>query len=179
MTQVGIQYAGGLYALASEEGLTEQILQELKVLDDAFRQEPKFLRLLSAPNVPKQERCAVADESFRGRVHPYVLNFLKLLTEKGYARHFGDCCAAFEARYNEENGILKVSAVTAVPLTQQQTRRLTDKLTALTGRKIVLANRIDPACLGGVQLNYDGKRVDGTVKNRLDSVRDLLKNTVL
>ena len=33
--------------------------------------------------------------------------------------------------------------------------------------------------LGGLRLSYDGKQVDGTVKNRLDAIGKLLKNTVL
>jgi F0F1-type ATP synthase delta subunit len=38
---------------------------------------------------------------------------------------------------------------------------------------------VDAACIGGVRLDYDGKRVDGTVSNRLEKLGSLLKNTVL
>jgi len=172
-------YAQALYCLAREEGLEKQLLEEMDVLEQAFAQEPAFLRLLSAPNLSKQERCAILDDSFRGKVQPYLLNFLKILTEKGYVRHFDDCCRAYRAQYNEENGILTVSAVTAVAMTGEQSARLTQKLTKLTGKRVELVCRVDPEVLGGVRLDYDGKRVDGTVKNRLDSVRELLKNTVL
>lgn len=179
MTQVANTYAQALYDLAKDEGLDKQILSELTALDQAFEQEPGFLRLLAAPNLPKAERCGILDESFRDQVHVYVLNFLKILTERGYARQFGDCCKAYRAHYNADHGIVTVQAVTAVALTGEQSARLADKLTKITGKTIELTNRIDPAVLGGVRLDYDGKRVDGTVKNRLDTVRDLLKNTVL
>ncbi len=179
MTQIGNVYAQGLYALAAEEKLCLQILEQLKALDAAFAQEPEFLRLLAAANLHRDERCKILDESFRDKVHPYVLNFLKLLTEKGYIRHFPDCCKAFQEQYNADNGILPVCAVSAVALTQAQTARLTEKLCKLTGKTVVLTNRIDPACLGGVRLDYDGKRVDGTVSSRLEAVGTLLKNTVL
>ena len=49
----------------------------------------------------------------------------------------------------------------------------------ITGKTILLRNRINPACLGGVRLDYDGQRLDGTVKNRLDRLGELLNNTVL
>ena len=49
----------------------------------------------------------------------------------------------------------------------------------LTDKTVELTNRIDPACLGGVRLDYDGKRVDGTVRSRLDAIHNMLKNTVL
>ena len=151
----------------------------MTVLEKSFSQEPDFLRLMDAPNLGKQERCDILDDSFRGKIHPYVLNFLKILTEKGYFRHFSDCCAAYREHYNLDNGILPVQAVTAVPLTQAQSEKLSQKLAAITGKTIQLTNRVDPACLGGVRLDFDGKRLDDTVSHRLESIRSLLSNTVL
>ncbi|HIT33535.1 MAG TPA: ATP synthase F1 subunit delta [Candidatus Faecousia intestinigallinarum] len=179
MTQIGTLYAQALYGLAQEENTAAATMQELNALEESFSQEPGFLRLLSSPNLSKQERCRILDDSFRGKISRNVLNFLKLLTEKGYARHFPDCCRAFENYYNEDHGILPVTAVTAVPLTQEQSERLADKLSALTGKAIQLHNRVDASCLGGVRLDYDGRQVDDTVSHRLENIRNLLKNTVL
>lgn len=178
MTQIANAYAQGLYTLAKEEMLTEEVLQQLQVLREAFEQTPDFCRLLSTPNISKAERLDVVDRSFRGKVHPYVLNFLKILTERGYAAHFSGCCDAFRDLYNEDHGILPVQAVTALPLNPEQTVKLTEKLAAITGKTVELTNKVDPACLGGVRLDYDGKRVDGTVKSRLDGMAAALKNTV-
>lgn len=179
MTQIGSVYAQALYDLAKEDGLCKEILEELKVLDESFSAEPEFLRLLSNPALPKEERCKILDDSFRGKIQPYLLNFLKILTEKSYTRYFPDCVEAYRELYNQENGILPVKAVTAVPLTQEQAERLTGKLARITGKTIELTNRVDPACLGGVRLDYDGKRVEDTVAHRLEAIRSLLKNTVL
>ena len=179
MTQVGSVYGEALYELAKSEGLQESILEELKALNESFRQEPGFIQLLSSHAISKQERCKVLDDSFRGRINQYVLNFLKILTEKGYMHHFSHCCEAYTRLYNEDNNILSVRAVTAVSLTETQSQALTQKLTRLTGKTILLENRVDPTCLGGVRLDYDGQRLDDTISHRLDSVRELLKNTVL
>ena len=179
MTQIGSVYGEALYDLARSEEVSDQILEELSVLDESFRWEPDFLRLLAAPNLGKEERCGLVNQCFRGKVHPYVLNFLKILTEKGYTRFFGDCCAVYRELYNRDNGILPVTAVTAVALTAEQSEKLTAKLVALTGKKVELINRVEPGVLGGVRLDYDGKRVDDTVAHRLDTVRGLLKNTII
>ena len=179
MTGVGNVYGEALYSLACEEGISETILQQLKVLDNSFAAEPDFIRLLGAPNLPKAERCQILDESFRGKVHAYVLNFLKILTEKGYMRHFSDCVKSYRELYNQDNGILPVTAVTAVPMTDKQAAALTMKLQSITGKRIELVSKLDPNVLGGIRLDYDGKRVEDTVANRLDAVRNMLKNTVL
>ena len=179
MTQVGSVYGEALYTLALEEKLSTQILEELSVLEQSFRAEPDFIRLLGTPNLSVQERCKILDDSFRGKVHAYVLNFLKILTEKGYMRHFFDCCKAYEESYNHDNGILPVTAITAVSLNPAQAEKLTAKLCQTCGKQVKLLNRVDPSVLGGVRLDFDGKRLDDTVSHRLDAVRSLLSSTVL
>ena len=179
MTNIGNVYGEALYSLACEEGLSPQILQELTVLEESFVREPAFLRLLDAPNLTKEERCQILDNSFHGNVHSYVLNFLKLLAEKSYARHFGDCCAAYRSRYNEDNGILPVTAVTAAPLSEEQKTALNKKLAAVTGKTIQLHNRVDEKVLGGIRLDYSGIRLDDTLAHRLEDIRAKLKETVL
>ena len=179
MTGVGNVYGEALYLLAKEEDRSKTILEELKALDESFSQEPDFLRLLSSPNLPKAERCQILDDSFRGKIDPYLLNFMKILTEKGYIRHFSDCRKGYTLHYNQDNGILSVTAVTAVALSAEQADKLTGKLENLTGKTIELVNRVDPGIYGGVRLDYDGQRLDDTVAHRLENIRNLLKNTVL
>lgn len=177
MTQIGNAYAQGLYALAAEEGLEDEVLQQLAVLENAMGED--YVRLLSCSAISKQERCQLLDQAFRGKVHIYVLNTMKLMTEKGCIRQFGGCCRAFREYYDKEHGILPVRAVSAVALTALQQERLTDKLNKLTGKTVRIQNIVDPRVLGGVRLDYDGKRIDGTVKNRLDQLAKLLEDTVL
>lgn len=179
MTQVGNVYGKALYSLCLEENQTDIVLRQLQVLRKIFASEPDFLRLLASPALSREERCGILDDSFRQMVHSYVLNFLKILTEKGYIRHFGDCCQAFHNQYNRDNGILPVTATTAIPLTDAQAKRLRNKLAKCTGQAIELTNRVDPATLGGIRLDYDGKRLDGTVSHRLNAIRQMLSNTVL
>ena len=179
MTDVGSVYGNAQYTLARDESMSASVLEELTVLEQSFRQEPGFVRLLATPALSKVERCKILDDSFRGKVQPYVLNFMKILTEKGYMTHFTECCKTYRDRYNEENGILPVVAVTAIALSAEQAARLSDKLARVTGKTISLANRVDPSCLGGVRLEFDGKQLDDTVAHRMASIGSLLKNTVL
>ena len=179
MTQIGSVYGEALYSLVREEGLDKSVLEELKVLNESFSREPAFLKLLSAPNLSKDERCKIIDDCFRGKVHEYVLSFLKILTEKGYIRRFSECVESFRQLYNADHGILCVTAVTAVALSEAQSAKLCAKLAGITGKTIDLANRVDPSCMGGVRLDYDGKRLDDTVSHRLETIGSLLKNTVL
>jgi len=179
MTEAASVYGEALYALAKDENKSDVMLSQLKALNESFAAEPDFLRLLSAPNLSKIERKAILDTCFKDKVEPYLLNFLKILMEKGYIRQFASCVQVFRERYNEDRGIMAVSAVTAIPMSDVQKEKLAAKLAGITGKQIDLTNTIDPACIGGVRLDYDGKRVDDTIIHRLDAVSSMLKNTIL
>lgn len=179
MSRIGTIYGEALYTLAREEGLSQVILRQLTILESSFSAEPEFLRLLDTPNLPKAERCDILDDCFRGRIEDYLLNFLKILTEKGCIRHFPRCVSAYQALYNRDQGILVVTAVTAVPLENRQMRELTKKLQRITGKQIQLVSKLDPGVLGGIRLDYDGKRLDSTVAHRLEAVRSMLQASVL
>ena len=171
MTETAKMYGGSLYDLAAEEGLETRILGELDEVQKLLKQNPDYLRLLSTPSIPKKERCGLLDEALRGQVHLYVLNFLKILCEKGTLRELSGCAWAYRIRYNQAHGILEATAVSAVPLTEQQRVALHAKLESLTGKTIDLKTKVDAKVLGGIRLDIEGTELDGTVQNRLASLR--------
>ena len=163
MTELAKRYGGSLYDLAAEEKLTEELLQELQTAVDSIEAEPQYKRLLATPGVPKKERCALLDKAFEG-AHPYLVNFLKLLCEENLIGELPGVLRAYRDRYNEDNGILEVTAVSAVALAAPAREKLLAKLQKMTGKNVVLTETVDPSVLGGLRLDMGGKRLDGTVQ---------------
>ena len=179
MTETARMYGGSLYDLAAEEGLDERILGELDGVTALLNGDAEYLHLLSIPSIPKKERCGLLDEALRGQVHLYVLNFLKILCEKGTLRELGGCTRAYRIRYNEAHGILEATATSAIALTKEQTAALHQKLEALTGKTIDLQTKVDPAVLGGIRLDIEGTELDGTVRSRLAGLRSSIAAATL
>ena len=173
MTEIARMYGGSLYDLAAEEGLETRILGELEEVNALFKANPDYLHLLSIPSIPKKERCGLLDEALRGQVHLYVLNFLKILCEKGTLRELGGCTRAYRIRYNEAHGILEATATSAIALTKEQTAALHQKLEALTGKTIDLQTKVDPAVLGGIMTEiarmYGGSLYDLAAEEGLET----------
>lgn len=171
MTEIAKMYGGSLYDLAAEEGLEARILEDIEQAAHILSANPEYLRLLSTPSLPKKERCGLLDEAFRGQIHLYVLNFLKILCENGTLRELSGCARAYRVRYNHAHGILEATVVSAVPLTKDQEKRLHRKLEASTGKTIALTAKVDPKVLGGIRVDLEGTELDGTVRSRLDGLR--------
>lgn len=175
MTEFGKEYGTALYSLCAEEGCTEEARQDLRALSAAFREHPDYLKLLSNLSLEKRERVGIVDETLQGRVHPYVLNFLRILTERGGMLSFRECQEAFEDCYQRDHQAVEAQVTTAHALSEEQKKKLKDKIRAMTGRSPVLREKVDPALLGGVLLEMEGKRYDNTVKSRLESIRQAMK----
>lgn len=177
MTRTERVYGGSLYELALEEGLTGMILGELEQVLSIFDQNPDYGRFLGTLSIAKQERCDALQEAFGGKIHPYLLNFMKILCENGTIGQLKGCAKAFRARYNRDNGIVEVRAVTAVALSAALQDKLKGKLEQSLHKTVELTNQVDPACVGGVLLELPGRQLDGTVKHRLEEIGRVLKQT--
>lgn len=174
MTDLAREYASGLYELAEEEGLSADILTQMQTLKSCFREQPDFCRLLCNMSMSKEERLTILDGALRGQVHPYLLNFLKILLERGALNEYEGCLAAFKELYNEAHGIIEASVTTSAPLSDEQRQRLKEKLLKMTGREVELAEKIDPSVIDGVLLEMNGQRFDSTIRHRLQSIHSAM-----
>ncbi len=179
MTKTEQVYGGSLYELALEEGLTAEILEELTFVTALFDENPDYWRFLSTLSIPKDQRKAALDEAFRGKIQPYLLNFMKILCENGTMGRLKGCAKEYRRRYNSDNNIVEVTAMTAVAMDQALTDKLQKKLEAVLGKTVELTCKVDPACVGGVLLELPGRQLDGTVKQRLESIGKVLQNTAM
>ena len=48
----------------------------------------------------------------------------------------------------------------------------------MTAKKIIMVEKVDPAVMGGVLLEMEGKRYDNTLRHRLDTMRQMLTSEV-
>lgn len=179
MTATAKVYGDALYELAASEALSDPLWEQWKALSAILRENPTYLALLQNPAVAKEERLGLIDSAFRGALHPYLLNFLKLLCERGKLSSLEGCAARFEERWLTEHGMVKVKAASATPLSQEQSRLLREKLEQVTGKAILLETAVEPSMIGGIRVLMNGRVWDGSVRGRLRELGDRMKNTVL
>ena len=172
------EYARAIFDIAVEEGRLEEIKSELSLVSAVFSENPEYIRLLDTPSIKKEERLELIDNAF-ATLSQDTLNLLKLLCEKRLIGGIFKLSERFSQMYDEKVGIVRVEAITAVPMTEAQCDAMREKLSAKLSRTIILTNTVDPSILGGVKLRYSGLQLDGSVKTRLDSFEESLRATVI
>ena len=131
MNKASSLYGKSLYDLAKEEHLEKEILEEMSCVKTLLEENPEYYSLLAEPSVPKKERLSLLDQAFATELQPYLLNFLKLLLEKGLVRGFKESYKTYKALYQEDQGIAEALVTSAVPLQEEQKSALIEKISLL------------------------------------------------
>lgn len=179
MNELVREYGGALFELADDEGLSREILDETRAIRDIFGRDSDYVRLLASPTIPAEERVKTVGEAFDGKVNAFISSFIKMMTERGYARYIGDSFYEYERRYNEKNNISVVSVKSAVELTDAQKAALSEKLGEKTGKNIELHCSVDKSLIGGISVYVDGKLYDGSVSAHIEKLRRSLYGITL
>lgn len=172
------EYAKALFLLAEEKEAMQAILSDLKQADAALSEEPDYVSLLDSPSLPREEKDALIDEAFAS-VDKDLCSFLKILCAKHALYTLSRITDTYEALCDEAMGIIRAEAITAAPLSEEQSNRLTKQLEQKTQKTVILKNTVDPGVLGGVKLRYMGKQLDGSLQSRLEAIRESLQSTAL
>ena len=133
------EYARALFMLSEEERTTEKIYADLCVARDAFLENPDYSRLLDTPAVSKAERLGLIDKAFSS-LDVSLVNLIKILAEKRLSYIFPTLADEYSLLYDEARGILRADAISAVPMTSEQTEKLKKKLSEFFVRKSLIAN---------------------------------------
>ena len=174
MSEVSREYAEAMYELARETQSEDAIAAGMKLVAGLVRRDPEILDFLAAPNIPKRERSAVLEKALSGQVPEFVLSLTQLMCESGNIRCIERCAEEYEEILNTARGLSTARVVSATALTKDQKRQLQQRLSEKTGRKVVLDCSVDESLLGGLVVTLDGKVMDGSLKHRLNEVREVM-----
>lgn len=171
-------YGKALFELTRENQTDETVRRELLCVRELLHEHPEYVTLMDTPAVSSQEKHGLLTEAF-GDMDELLRNFLSILCDKRSFFRFDACVDAFCEAFDEANDILRATAITAVEMKEAQCDALKKKLSALTGKRIELTNRVDPTVLGGVILRYAGVQIDDSIHARLETLRRSLAETIV
>lgn len=176
MTETSRTYADALFSLAVQSGAVRETLDALKFARDELYNTEGALDLLASPAIPKDERLAVLEQSFRGQLPEYVLNTLCVMCSHGHIRELDDCVTAFTELHDAAMKLCTARVTSAVALTDEEKAVLSAQLTKKLGRTIRLECEVDPAILGGLIVQVDGKVIDGSVRHKLQKIKEVMNS---
>jgi F-type H+-transporting ATPase subunit delta len=172
--EIGRLYAEAILHVAEERGQSEELLEELNGLVEYLDGNPDLDRFLASPMIEAEPREQVIEQAFRGRASDLLLDSLLVVNRKGRLSALRAIAAAYRAALRNLRGWVDVHVRTAVPLTPALRERLEQTLAANTGRKPTLIEKVDPAVIGGLVVEVEGRKIDASVASRLHDLSEAL-----
>ncbi len=167
-------YADAAVAVARAEGVLEAVSEELFRFRHALAGSEDLRRRLADADIPPERRQAALEEVLGSRAHPLTVAFLSFVVASGRARSLpailDRVVEASAAAADKE--VAEVRSATELDADQQ--RRLAEALGANLGRPVDVKVVVDPSVMGGLVARVGDTVIDGTVRHRLDQLREAL-----
>lgn len=170
------RYASALFELASEAGTVTAVESDLDKLAAALAESADMRELTTNPQIGRaaQGKAIHAVAAALG-LSDLTQKFLGTLAANGRLSKLGDIVRAFRTIAAAQRGEVTAEVTSAHTLTDAQIDQLKTKLTAREGRTVKLSTKVDPDLLGGLVVTIGSKRIDGSIRTRLNSLAQAMK----
>jgi len=143
---------------------------QLDRLRDALPGSPDLTALLENPEVDSRVKADVLASVAKGS-DGLVVNFLRLVAEKGRAAEIAEIADELDALVAAKERVLDVELTTATELTDDHYAKVISQIESASGRKVQASRKVDPDLIGGIVLQAGSMRLDASVRGRLDRLR--------
>ena len=167
-SQVGRRYSKAIFDIAEEKNQVKEIYELLNSAMVLYRTDKEFKNFIRNPLISNEEKKLVLNEIF-GKDNRDNLNILLYILDKGRINCIKYIVAEYLKIYYRKNRILDVRATFTKELTDEQKKRLIDKLSQKTGKEINLEIKIDKNILGGGVIRIGDKIIDGSIRRELEN----------
>ena len=174
MNEISKEYGTALFTLACEENSKREYADALITVKNIFSKEPEYEVFLASPSVPLSERLLAVQTAFADSVPEHVLSYIQLLCEKGRISCFHESAEQYFALLNASEHISKAKATSVVELTDAEKQKLKEKLEKICKSRVDIEYSIEPSLLGGLTVEIDGKILDGSLRQRLREVKEVM-----
>lgn len=175
ISSTSVKYARALADVADEMELVRPVGTDLQKFAATLAESEELRQALANPAFPLQlKQNVVRKVASRLKLNPIVVNILLLLTERSRMGQLGEVVEAYQQIMDDAAGVVRVSVVSAVGLSDRIRGQLTETLTSLTGKEIRLEYQEDPELIGGLKLQMGSTVFDGSIRTELEQLRQEL-----
>jgi F-type H+-transporting ATPase subunit delta len=169
--QVASRYAKSLIDLAEEQGSLEAVKKDIESFLQVVKANSELRAVLGNPIVGIDKKNAILEAIFGSNVHPIVLGFFKIVTNKGRSAILYATAKEFINEYNRRKGLVKAQVISAAPLSEQNKKDIAAVLLESVKGDVLLETKVDPDLIGGFVLKVGDRQFDASISNSLRKLK--------
>ena len=165
------RYAEAVFEIGEQSETIEQWRNDLRAIGEYFGNH-QLAFILKEPKVPYTRKEQIVRDLLTAKIRPEALNLALLLVERGLVDIAPRLSTEYERLYNDYRGQAVAQVTTAIPLDDELRSQLTRELQEITGKRILLEERVDSSILGGAIARVGDTLIDGSLKRRFAMLRE-------
>lgn len=165
-------YADAAFGIASAEGSLAEVEDELFRLGRVYESNDELRSALTDPHLPAARRQQIVEDLLEGKATKATVAIVSLIVGAGRINDLPAIAQQLVQRTAALKGEAVAEVRSAVPLTDDQLARLTQAIKARTDLDVTIKNVVDPTVIGGVVTQIGDEVLDGTVRTRLNQLRE-------
>jgi F-type H+-transporting ATPase subunit delta len=167
-----LAYAEALFQVARAEGTLGEVEDELFRFSQTLSGSDELRRALTDAGIPVARRQQIVEDLLGGKASRTTVALVSMVVGTGRAHDLPAIIRQLVEMSAAEANKAVAEVRSAVPLTEDQRKRLAKALTSATGRQVEVKVIVDPSVLGGVVAQVGDTVIDGSVRTRLDRLRN-------
>ncbi|HWC10653.1 MAG TPA: ATP synthase F1 subunit delta [Acidimicrobiales bacterium] len=167
-------YAAAIFEVAKAEGVLDEVEDELFRFGRVLEGSDDLRQTLTDASFPAARRQAIVEDLLGQKAHPLTMNLVAFIVGADRARDLPGIIDRVVNRAAEERRHVLAEVTSAVPLDDELKKRLAAALSSSLGKDVAVKVVVDPGVLGGVSARIGDTVIDGTVRHRLDQLRERL-----
>lgn len=172
------RYAEALFQVGEESNSTTKLYEELNAVVEALQSSKELDGAFKSPLVGKAEKKQILEKVFGAHISANLNNFLKIMIDKDRMSAINSVKKSYKELLNEKNNVIEGIAITAVAMSQDELKKLEEKLSSKYNKNVTLQNKVDESILGGVLVRLGNEEIDGTIKTRLSNMKNQLSQVI-
>ncbi|MGB3137599.1 MAG: ATP synthase F1 subunit delta [Nodosilinea sp.] len=167
-SEIGGPYAKALMSVAEDNNAVDQVGSEVADLLQVLASSEELTVFLSNPLMSAEAKKGVLNQIAEGKISGFLLNFLKLLVDRGRIAFLKPVLQQYQALLRERNQTVLADVTSAVELSDEQQNAIRDRVKTMTGANSVeLSIQIDPSLIGGLVIKVGSKVIDASLRGQL------------
>ncbi len=170
-------YVETLLRRAEQEDVVEPVTHGVAAFAECLKDDPRLRRFLEAPQITTRQKQALVRDAFEGRVHPLVIQFLRLVIDRHRELLLPEIATTWQAILDERSNRQTATITSATPIDRATVASLGEALEQAIGKTIVIEERVRPDLLGGLVVQTGDLVMDASLKTQLGNLGRQLRSS--
>ena len=172
-TRVGA-YADAMFDVARAEGILGEVEDELFRFARAYEGSDELRDALTDQHIPASRRQQIVEDLLGPRATHVTTALVSMVVGTGRARELPTIIDSLVRKSAEAQKKAVAEVRSAIELTDDQRKRLADAIEKATGKSVEVKVIVDPSVLGGLVTTVGDTVIDGSVRSRLEQLKNTL-----